>query len=161
MNSLTWDIWFSLINNNLVLFRLAAPLLQNFSINWLLPSPLQSRSPRVTWDPVSQAWSPNNSHGLKRNSQLLGCKLFFLSQHVFYTLFSHSVVSNSSATPWTIDLAPLTIRLSKQEYWSGVPFPSPGDLPARDWTQISCVSCIGRQILYHPTTWEAHISYIT
>ena len=25
----------------------------------------------------------------------------------------------------------------------------------RDWTHISCVSCIGRQILYHCTTWEA------
>ena len=25
----------------------------------------------------------------------------------------------------------------------------------RDWTHVSCVSCIGRQILYHCTTWEA------
>ena len=26
----------------------------------------------------------------------------------------------------------------------------------RDWTSISCISCIGRQILYHWDTWEAH-----
>ena len=33
-------------------------------------------------------------------------------------------------TPWTIDCqAPLSMRFSRQEYWSGVPFPSPGDLP--------------------------------
>ena len=25
--------------------------------------------------------------------------------------------------------APLSMRLSRQEYWSGLPFPSPGDLP--------------------------------
>ena len=25
--------------------------------------------------------------------------------------------------------APLSMRFSKQEYWSGLPFPSPGDLP--------------------------------
>ena len=42
---------------------------------------------------------------------------------------SHSVVSNS-ATPWTIALqAPLSMKFSRQEYRSGLPFPSPGDLP--------------------------------
>ena len=25
--------------------------------------------------------------------------------------------------------APLTMRFSRQDYWSGLPFPSPGDLP--------------------------------
>ena len=34
------------------------------------------------------------------------------------------------ATPWTIALeAPLSVGFSRQEYWSGLPFPSPGDLP--------------------------------
>ena len=42
---------------------------------------------------------------------------------------SRSVVSNS-ATPWTIaHQAPLSMRFSRQEYWSGLPFPSPGVLP--------------------------------
>ena len=33
-------------------------------------------------------------------------------------------------TPWTITLqAPLSMEFSRQEYWSGQPYPSPGDLP--------------------------------
>ena len=34
------------------------------------------------------------------------------------------------ATPWTVaPQAPLSMEFSRQEYWSGLPFPSPGDLP--------------------------------
>ena len=34
------------------------------------------------------------------------------------------------ATPWTVDYkASLSMGLSRQEYCSGLPFPSPGDLP--------------------------------
>ena len=34
------------------------------------------------------------------------------------------------ATPWTAALqAPLSVRFSRQGYWSGLPFPFPGDLP--------------------------------
>ena len=34
------------------------------------------------------------------------------------------------ATPWTITYqAPPSIEFSRQEYWSGWPFPSPADLP--------------------------------
>ena len=34
------------------------------------------------------------------------------------------------ATPWTVACqAPLSMVFSRQEYWSGLPFPSPGDLP--------------------------------
>ena len=33
-------------------------------------------------------------------------------------------------TPWTVAcLAPLSMGFSRQEYWSGLPFTSPGDLP--------------------------------
>ena len=33
------------------------------------------------------------------------------------------------ATPWTVaGQAPLSVELSWQEYWNGLPFPSPGDL---------------------------------
>ena len=33
-------------------------------------------------------------------------------------------------TPWTVACqAPLSVGFSRQEYWSGLPFPSPGDLP--------------------------------
>ena len=34
------------------------------------------------------------------------------------------------ATPWTVaHQAPLSVEFSRQEYWSGLPFPSTGDLP--------------------------------
>ena len=34
------------------------------------------------------------------------------------------------ATPWTVaHQAPLFTGFPKQEYWNGLPFPSPGDLP--------------------------------
>ena len=33
-------------------------------------------------------------------------------------------------TPWTVAYqAPQSMEFSRQEYWSGLPFPSPGDLP--------------------------------
>ena len=33
-------------------------------------------------------------------------------------------------TPWTVALqAPLSMGIPRQEYWSGWPIPSPGDLP--------------------------------
>ena len=33
-------------------------------------------------------------------------------------------------TPWTVaHQAPLSMGFSRQEYWSGLPWPPPGDLP--------------------------------
>ena len=81
------------------------------------------------------------------------------------------------ATPWTVAYqAPPSMGFSRQECWSGLPFPSPGDLPDpgiepgsptlqadtlpskppgnQTWDQIH-VSCIGRQILYHWVIGEA------
>ena len=40
------------------------------------------------------------------------------------------VASNSFATPWTVaHQAPLFMALPRREYWSGLPFPSPRNLP--------------------------------
>ena len=37
------------------------------------------------------------------------------------------------ATAWTVARqAPLFMEFSRQEYWSGLPFPSPGDLPVSE-----------------------------
>ena len=39
-------------------------------------------------------------------------------------------MSNSSTTPWTVaHQAPLFMVFPRQGYWSGLPFPSTGDLP--------------------------------
>ena len=44
---------------------------------------------------------------------------------------THERVVRLFATPWTniAHQAPPSMGLSRQEYWSGMPFPSPGDLP--------------------------------
>ena len=60
-------------------------------------------------------------------------------------LLSRSVMSDS-LTPWTVAYqAPLSMEFSRQEYWSGLPFPPPRIFP-RDQTWVSC---IGRQIPNH------------
>ena len=57
-----------------------------------------------------------------------GSSLMFCSYRKWK--WSHSVVSDSLRPPWTVAYqAPLSMGFSRQEYWSGLPFPSPGDLP--------------------------------
>ena len=56
-----------------------------------------------------------------------------LSQ-LFHSAFRKKVKSLSHVilfvTPWTVThQAPPSMEFSRQEYWSGLPLPSPGDLP--------------------------------
>ena len=45
-------------------------------------------------------------------------------------MLSCLVVSNSFATPWTIAFQVLLcMGFRRQEYWNGLPFPSPEDVP--------------------------------
>ena len=45
------------------------------------------------------------------------------------------------AIPWTLARqAPLSMEFSRQEYWNGLPFPSPGDLPEPRFELVSPVS---------------------
>ena len=76
---------------------------------------------------------------LKRESPMIGRSIFLLF------CFNCSVALDSFVIPWTIaPQAPLSMGFPRQEYWSGLPFPSPEDLPD---SGIRLVSCIGRQIL--------------
>ena len=44
------------------------------------------------------------------------------------------------ATPWTAACqAPLSMEFSRQEYWGGLSFPSPGDPPNAGIEPVSCV----------------------
>ena len=66
------------------------------------------------------------------------------------------VVSNPLPLQTVGPQAPLAMGFSRQEYWSGLSFPTPGDLPNPGIEPTSLASPgIGRQILYHCTTWEA------
>ena len=52
-----------------------------------------------------------------------------------------------SSTPWTVAYwVPRSMGFSRQEYWSGLPFPSPGDLPNQG-SNLGLLYC--RQTLYH------------
>ena len=74
--------------------------------------------------------------------------------YVEFLLFSHSVVSDSFATPWTVACqAPLSMGFPREEYWSGLPFPPPGDLPSPGTEPR--VSSICWWILYHGVIREA------
>ena len=43
---------------------------------------------------------------------------------------AHVRALSHSAIPWTVARqAPLSVEFFRQKYWSGLPFPSPGDLP--------------------------------
>ena len=54
--------------------------------------------------------------------------LFFLQ--LFYCCYLVTKSSDSFVTPWTLThQAPLSMGFPRQEYWSGLPFPSPGALP--------------------------------
>ena len=45
---------------------------------------------------------------------------------------------------------PLSMRFPRQEYWNGLPFPSPGDLPDPGVKPASLnISCTGKQVLYY------------
>ena len=58
-------------------------------------------------------------------------------------------------TPWTIAYQVLSsMEFPRQEYWSGLPFPSPGDLPDPEIKPMSLRSLAG-EFFTTSTTWEA------
>ena len=87
---------------------------------------------------------------------------------------------SNSMTPWTVARqAPLSMEFSRQEFWSGLPFPSTRDLPNpgteprspalqadslpselpgkhRYQTRVFHVSCISRWVFITSTPWETH-----
>ena len=66
---------------------------------------------------------------------ILSFFLFLTSLSEGHALVGHGggLVAKSCltlATPWTVARqVPLSMGFSRQEYWIGLPFPSPGDLP--------------------------------
>ena len=70
-------------------------------------------------------------------------------------VLSRAVVSNS-ATPRTVARqAPLSMRFPRREYWSGLPFSPPGDLPDPGMEAVPLCLLRWRQILYHWATKKA------
>ena len=60
------------------------------------------------------------------------------------------------ATPWTIACqSPLSMRFPRQEYWSGLSFPSPGNLP-NPWIKLESSALQGDSLLSE-TLGKPHI----
>ena len=61
------------------------------------------------------------------------------------------------ATPWTIARqAPLSMGFSRQEYWSGLPFPPQGNLPYPGMEPMSLASlALAHGFFTTGKTWEA------
>ena len=74
---------------------------------------------------ILSGYSPEMWHILY--SQQQSVRLF---ASCLMALVSKEYFSDSFATPWTVARqAPLSMGFPRQKYWSGLPFPSPGDLP--------------------------------
>ena len=71
-------------------------------------------------------------------------------------LLSLSVVSDS-ATPQTVaHQSPLPMEFSSQEYWSGFPFPTPGDRPHSGIEPVSLASPVLADVFFITSAnWEA------
>ena len=75
-----------------------------------------------------EAWRAT-VHGVTKSRTRLNWTENMLKGYSEVKLLSHVRLF---ATPWTVAYqAPPSMEFSRQEYWSGLPFPSPGDLP--DW----------------------------
>ena len=65
-------------------------------------------------------------------------------------MLSSSVVSDSFVTQWTAaQQAPLSMGLSRQEYWSGLPFLPPGDLHDQGIEPVSPTLQVDSLSLHH------------
>ena len=85
--------------------------------------------------------------GKMEGTQLYACML---------SLFNHVLLF---ATIWTVTLqASLSMEFSRQEYWSGLPCPSPGDLPSPGIKLGSSALQADSVLLSHQgSPWEKYI----
>ena len=93
---------------------------------------------RRKWQPAP-VFLPRESRG---RGSLVGCRVWDRTELDTTEVTWHSITYPHSggglvtkscptlATPWTVACwAPLTLGLPRQQYWSGLPFPSPENLP--------------------------------
>ena len=80
---------------------------------------------------------------------------FLCVMHACLSCFSHVWLC---VIPWTVACqAPLSMGFSRQEYWSGLPFPPPGDLPNPGIESTSLVSpALASGFFISSATWEVH-----
>ena len=132
---LRWSInWEKLFANHIFDKALNIEYIENF-VNWIIRE-----------QTIQLENGQNLGHFMKENKRMTNIHLKIGSTSLallkckcrLYAVLSCSVVSNSL---WPYGQVPLSMEFSRQEYWSGLPFPAPGDLP-----NLSLLHC--RQILY-------------
>ena len=81
-----------------------------------------------------------------------------LSPKIIMYVLSHFSFVQLFMMLWTIACqAPMSMTFARQEYWSRLPFPSPGDLPHPGIEPHRYVPCLGRWVRSISATWEAKI----
>ena len=110
------------------------------------------------------------------NNQEILCKLFFVIKHKIRLLLilkciifevawnGGGLVTKSCSTlstPRTIACqTPLSMGFSSQEYWSGLPFPSPGNLPdpgIKPWSPALQADCLPTKQVQAWNTYQLNL----
>ena len=88
--------------------------------------------------------------------QIQGSRMVQAFGHIGACMLSHFSHAQLFVTPWTlVHQTPLSIEFSRQEYWSGLPFPSSEDLPdpGIEPVCVSYVSWISSGFFTTSATW--------
>ena len=75
-----------------------------------------------------------------------------------YVCWVSSVMSDSATLQIVAHQVPLSMGFSRQEYWSGLPYPPPEDLPDPRIELVSLMSsALAGRFFTISTMWEAHM----
>ena len=96
----------------------------------------------------------------KRRQAQVGCGPSSATKQLIWVLSRFSPVQHF-ATPLTVARqAPLSMGFSRQEYWSGLPCPPPGDLPNSGIKPVSLRSlALAGGFFTSSTTWEPQTAH--
>ena len=114
------------------------------------------QKPMNNWCPMWLVWGTH------------GWSIFIVKQSIFFLSIMYGAYCAQMfscvwlfATAWTIACqVPLSMGFSRQEYWSGLPFPSPGDLP-NPGIELTFLMFPASAVGFFTisTTWEAPYTY--
>ena len=117
------------------------------------------------WYFTQDVISAEGQKWLSRNPKdILGCWQCFHEAVFVYIcgvcMLSHFSCVQLFVTLWTVACQDaLSTEFSRQEYWSGLPYPPPGDLPDPGIEPIFLTSpALAGGFFTTSATWEAHIS---
>ena len=112
---------------------------------WLIISPAADERPRRPREIVS--WPQSHGESVSRLELRTSC----------VWLQAGSFLAGVKLPLTVAYQIPLSMAFSRQEYQSGLPFPSPGKLPKPGIKpkSLTKVFCIGKRVLYCCFTWEA------